>query len=177
MRSRVSHAGSFEFGGGGHVGHEAIISGRIVGASWRVGERFTWTHDLNREALAAVPEDDDWPWVVRGIFAFPAPYPEGTYRRQVIHFGLSIKDDPTDPGHLGRVAGQVRGGAAAALLVVGAGPDRHRVRAAAGVRVVPTEAARGRLYDDPPQPVGEWYVRCGSRSKGTSILSDLYVER
>ena len=57
------------------MGHEAIISGRIVGASWQVGERFRWTHDLNRVALAALPENDDWPWVVRGIFALPAPYP------------------------------------------------------------------------------------------------------
>jgi hypothetical protein len=31
------------------MGHEAIIYGRIVEACWRVGERFTWTHDLKRE--------------------------------------------------------------------------------------------------------------------------------
>jgi hypothetical protein len=36
--------------------------------------------------------------VVRGIFALPAPHPQGTYRRQVIHFGLSIKDDPSNRG-------------------------------------------------------------------------------
>ena len=41
------------------MGHEATVYGRIIGASWRVGERFTRTHDLNRQALAAVPEADD----------------------------------------------------------------------------------------------------------------------
>jgi hypothetical protein len=80
------------------MGHEAIVHGRIVGASWRVGERFARTHEPNREALSAVPENDDWPWLVRGVLALPAPYPQGTYRRQVIHFGLSMKDDPLDPG-------------------------------------------------------------------------------
>jgi hypothetical protein len=44
------------------MGHEAIAYGRIVGASWQVGDRFTWTHDLNRAALAAVPTEDNWPW-------------------------------------------------------------------------------------------------------------------
>ena len=47
---------------------------------------------LNRRPFTAMGILD-WPWVVRGIFALPAPYPQGTYRRQVIHFGLSIKDD------------------------------------------------------------------------------------
>jgi hypothetical protein len=138
------------------VGHEAIISGRIVGASWRVGERFTWTHDLNREALATVPEDDDWPWVVRGIFALPAPYPEGTYRRQVIHFGLSMKDDPYDPGIWGVWLGKFEAvlrrlywWSALAQIDTEFGPPRV-------FEWVPTEAALGRLYDDPPQPVAEW---------------------
>jgi hypothetical protein len=138
------------------VGHEAIVYGRIVGASWRVGERFTWTHDLNREALAAVPEDDDWPWVVRGIFALPAPYPEGTYRRQVIHFGLSIKDDPTDRriwdvwlGKFERVLRGLYWWSAAAHLSTDFEPPRV-------FEWVPTEAAMGRLYDDPPQPIAEW---------------------
>jgi hypothetical protein len=138
------------------VGHEAIVYGRIVGASWRVGERFTWTHDLNRQALAAVPEGDDWPWVVRGIFALPAPYPQGTYRRQVIHFGLSIKDEPFDRGiwdvWLGKFERVLRGlywWSAVAHIATDFEPPRL-------AEWVPTEAAMGRLYDDPPQPVGDW---------------------
>ena len=138
------------------MGHEAIVYGRVVGASWRVGERFTWTHDLNRQALAAVPEDDDWPWVVRGIFALPAAYPQGTYRRQVIHFGLSIKDEPSDRGiwdvWLGKFERALRGlywWSAVAHIATDFEPPRV-------IEWVPTEAAMGRLYDDPPQPVAEW---------------------
>ncbi|MFO0952960.1 MAG: hypothetical protein U0835_17770 [Isosphaeraceae bacterium] len=138
------------------MGHEAIVYGRIVGASWRVGERFTWTHDLNREALAAVPEDDDWPWVVRGIFALPAPYPQGTYRRQVIHFGLSIKDDPCDRAvwdvwlhKFERVLRGLYWWSAAAHIATDFEPTRV-------VEWLPTDAAMGGLYADPPQPVTEW---------------------
>jgi hypothetical protein len=138
------------------MGHEAIVYGRIVGASWRVGERFTWTHDLNCGALAQVPADDDWPWVVQGIFALPAPYPQGTYRRQVIHFGLSIKDDPQDRsiwevwlGKFERVLRRLYWRSAVAHLDTDFEPPRV-------FEWVPTDAAMDRLYDDPPQPVGEW---------------------
>ena len=138
------------------MGHEAIVSGRIVGARWRVGERFSWTHELNREALATVPEDDDWPWVVRGIFALPAPFPQGTYRCQVIHFGLSIKDEPTDRGiwdlWLGKFEAVLRRLYWwSALAQVDTEFEPPRV-----FEWAPTEAARGRLYDDPPRPVDEW---------------------
>ncbi|MCU0708995.1 MAG: hypothetical protein MUF23_11940 [Pirellula sp.] len=30
------------------------------------------------------------------IFALPGPHPLGSYRRQIIHFGLSLKDDPDE---------------------------------------------------------------------------------
>jgi hypothetical protein len=138
------------------VGHEAIIYGRVVGASWHVGDRFTWTHDLNREVLAQLPADDDWPWVVRGIFALPAPYPQGTYRRQIIHFGLSIKDDPDNRGiwdlWLGKfeeVLRRLYWWSAVVHLDTDFEPPRV-------FEWVPTEAAMGRLYDDPPQPISEW---------------------
>jgi hypothetical protein len=138
------------------MGHEAIVYGCVVGASWRVGERFRWTHDLNRQALAAVPEADDWPWVVRGMFAPPAPYPRGTYRRQVIHFGLSVKDDPDNRGvwgvWLGKFERVLRGlywWSAVAHLSTDFEPPRV-------FEWAPTEAAMGRLYDDPPRPVTEW---------------------
>ncbi len=138
------------------MGHEAIVYGRIVGASWRVGERFRWPHELNRAALAAVPEDDDWPWVVRGIFALPAPYPEGVYRRQVIHFGLSIKDKPSDRGiwdvwlrKFEAVLRRLYWWSVVAHLTTDCEPQRT-------FEWVPTEAALGRLSDDPPLPVTEW---------------------
>jgi hypothetical protein len=138
------------------VGHEAIVYGRIIGSSWRAGERFAWTHELNRDALAAVPATDDWPWVVRGMFALPAPYPEGTYREQVIHFGLSIKDEPNDRGiwdvWLGKfetVLRQLYWTSAVAHITTDFEPPRV-------IKWTPTEAAMGRLYDEPPQAVSEW---------------------
>ncbi|MDG3004387.1 hypothetical protein [Paludisphaera mucosa] len=138
------------------MGNEAIVYGRILGATWNVGDRFRCMYDLNREALSAVPEDDDWPWVVRDIFALPAPYPQGTYRRQVIHFGLSIKDDPYDRilwdewlGKFEQVLRRLYWWSAAAHIETDFGPPRT-------IEWAPTEAAMGRLYDDPPQPVSEW---------------------
>ena len=139
------------------MGHEAIVYGCIVGASWRVGERFTWTYELNREALASVPEDDLWPWLVRDIFALPAPYPQGTYRRQVIHFGLSLKDDPDDRGiwdvwltKFERVLRKLYWRSGVLHLSTEFEPPRV-------FEWVPTETAMGGLYDDPPRPVSEWF--------------------
>jgi hypothetical protein len=138
------------------MGHEVIIYGRIVGASWRVGERFTWLHDLNREALAQLPEGDDWPWVVRDVFALPAPYPQGTYRRQIIHFGLSLKDEPHDRGvwdvwlsKFEKVLRRLYWWSATLHLQT----DFEKPRI---FEWTPTEAAMARLYDDPPQPITEW---------------------
>lgn len=138
------------------MGHEAILYGCIVGASWHAGERFTWTHDLNRKALATVPEDDDWPWVVRGIFALPSAYPQGCYRRQIIHFGLSLKDDPYDPGRwdvwLGKFESVLRRLYwLSATVHMSTDFEPRQV-----FEWVPTERAIGKLYDDPPQPVDEW---------------------
>jgi hypothetical protein len=31
------------------------------------------------------------------MFALSAPWPQGTFRSQIIHFGASLKDDPPDP--------------------------------------------------------------------------------
>lgn len=138
------------------MGHEAIVYGRIFGASWHAGERFRWLHDLNREAIAKVPEDDDWPWVVRGIFALPAPYPQGLYRRQVIHFGLSLKDDPVDPkiwdvwlGKFEAVLRRLYWFSVVAHVQTDNGPSKV-------FEWVPTELALGRLYDYPPVAVSKW---------------------
>lgn len=140
------------------MGHGAIVYGRIVGASWDVGERFGWMYDLNREALSAVPDDDDWPWVVQGVFALPAPYPQGIYRRQIIHFGLSMKDDPYKRdlrdvwlGKFERVLRNLYWWSATTHIQTDFAPPRV-------VEWVPTEAAKGRLYDDPPHPVTEWVL-------------------
>ena len=142
------------------MGHEAIVYGRINGATWHVGDGFRRMYDLNRDALAAVPEEDNHPWVVRGIFALPAPYPQGFYRRQIIHFGLSLRDFPDEQDRwdvwLGKFERVLRGlywWKATAHFETDFGPPRV-------IEWVPTDAAMGRLYGDPPQPVSEW-VRTG----------------
>jgi hypothetical protein len=121
-----------------------------------VGEHYTRTHELNCEALATVPEDDDWPWVVRSIFALPGPYPQGVYQSQVIHFGLSMKDDPCDRGVWDKwfvkfevVLRQLYWWSTVAVLQTEFEPTRM-------FEWVPSEAAIRQLYDDPPKPVTEW---------------------
>jgi hypothetical protein len=111
---------------------------------------------LNSDVLAQIPEDDDWPWVVRGIFALPAPYPQGTYRQQIIHFGLSIKDEPSNRriwdvwlAKFERILRQLYWSSAVAHLETDFEPPRV-------FEWLPTETATRRLLDDPPQPVEEW---------------------
>ena len=72
------------------MGHEVIIVGCIEGA----GVDRCPAH--NSDMLAALPAEDEWPALVRGMFALPAAWPHGTYRSQVIHFGASFKDEPQD---------------------------------------------------------------------------------
>lgn len=78
------------------MGHEAIMYGVIAGATRRSGDDFRLLYNLNAKVILSLPSDDYYPWVDRSIFALPGDYPNGTYRRQIIHFGLSIKDDPSD---------------------------------------------------------------------------------
>jgi hypothetical protein len=138
------------------VGHEAIVYGRIIGANGQSGPGYRALQDRNRAVIRRLSQDDNWPWVVRGMFALPASYPMGTYRRQVIHFGLSIKDEPSDRGvwdvWLGKFEAVLRRLywlSAVAHLTTDFEPPRV-------FEWVLTEAAMGQLYDDPPQPVSEW---------------------
>jgi hypothetical protein len=93
---------------------------------------------------------------------------EGTYRRQVIHFGLSVKDDPTDRGIWGVWLGKFEAVLRrlywwSALAHLDTNFEPQRV-----FEWLPTEAAVGRLRCDPPQPAGEWarsvQVRDGGRA-------------
>ena len=77
------------------MGHEALVHGLIEAATW-TPERYRELQDRNAVVLAGLPEHDNWPALVRGLFALPAAYPEGTYRTQVIHFGASFKNEPDD---------------------------------------------------------------------------------
>ncbi len=73
------------------MGHELIIYGVIEGAV--AGQRsHSHLHGRNEAVIESLPETDDWPWLTRAMFQLPAGRPQGTYRTQIIHFGLSMKD-------------------------------------------------------------------------------------
>ena len=78
------------------MGHEVIMYGVVIGATLSPGENFRSLYPLNAKVINSLPSDDDYPWVDGSMFAMPGDYPNGTYRRQAIHFGLTIKDEPND---------------------------------------------------------------------------------
>jgi hypothetical protein len=139
------------------MSHEAILYGRIIGATGRQGTAgYFDMHERNRAALNRLPRKDDWPWLVRGMFALPAGRPQGTFRRQVIHFGASIKDDPCNRAFWDEWLGkfevllrQLYWWSAVVHLSTDFEPDRV-------FEWRPTEAAMAKLYAERPQPTGEW---------------------
>jgi hypothetical protein len=139
------------------MSHEAILYGRIIGATGRPGtDGYFALHERNRVALNRLPKEDDWPWLIRGMFALPAGHPQGTFRRKVIHFGASIKDDPNNRGiwdeWLGKfecLLRQLYWRSAVVHLSTDFEPDRV-------FEWRPTEAAMAGLYAEPPRPIGEW---------------------
>ena len=138
------------------MGHEAIIYGRIEGAHWNLGERFSWTHELNEQVIANIQTKDEWPWLVRGMFALPSAWPMGTYRSQIIHFGASLKDEPADEAVWEAFTAKFEAVLRtlywqSAVLHLETDFIPHRT-----YKWLPTTAAIDRLYDDPPQPVTEW---------------------
>jgi hypothetical protein len=148
------------------VGYEAILYGRIIGASGAVGENYRVLQDRNRAVINRLPREDDWPWLVRGMFALPGGCPEGTYRRQVIHFGASIKDDPQDVGvwdmWLGKFEALLRQLYWWSAIV-------HLSREFETDRTfewTPTSESMDALRADPPRPVGEWVRTVHVAAKG-----------
>src|SRR5262245_48048466 len=71
------------------MGFQLTVYGKIDGIQ-SLSER-------NALVLDSLPEQDEWPWLVKRMFTMPAPWPQGTYRSQCIHFGATFKDDPSDP--------------------------------------------------------------------------------
>ncbi len=132
------------------MAHEVILYGSIEGVEH---ERL---RALNAAALADLPAQDEWPWLVRGMFALPADWPQGTFRSQVIHFGASLKDEPQDRacwdawiGKFEEVLRRLYWYSATLHLVTEFEPDRV-------FRWIPTPAAAALLSHEPPQPVQEW---------------------
>jgi hypothetical protein len=138
------------------MGHEAIIYGRIEGAHWEFGERFSWTYELNQVAIASIPLADKWPWLVQGMFALPSPWPMGTYRSQIIHFGASIKDAPGEEEVWDSFTAKFEAVLRtlywwSAVLHLETDFIPHRI-----YKWVPTRVACSRILDDPPHPVTDW---------------------
>ena len=138
------------------MSHEAILSGRIVGASGRVGASYYVLQDRNRATINRMPHDGDWPWLVRGMFALPGGRPAGTFRRQVIHFGASMKDDPCHRdvwdvwlAKFEALLRQLYWRSALVHLSTDFEPDRL-------FEWQPTEVATAGLSAESPQPIGEW---------------------
>lgn len=63
----------------------------IEGASLG-GESRNVLQERNVEVISQLPVEDEFPWLTGGMFALPGPSPQGTFREQIIHFGLSMKD-------------------------------------------------------------------------------------
>lgn len=79
--------------GPGHseMANQIILFGMIEDASLGRESRNV-LQERNVEVISQLPVEDEFPWLTRGMFALPSPSPQGTFREQIIHFGLSMKD-------------------------------------------------------------------------------------
>lgn len=139
------------------MSHEVIIYGRIIGATRRAGADYFLLHERNRAVVNRLPREDRHPWLVRGMFALPGGRPQGTFRRQVIHLGASIKDHPEDPDlwdewliKFESLLRRLYWWSAVVHLTTEFTPKERMYEWR------PTQAAMGGLYAEQPQPVGEW---------------------
>lgn len=128
------------------MGHEVVVFGSIEGPEAGA------LRARNAAALADLPDVDEWPCLVRGMFALPADRPQGTYRSHVVHFGASFKDEPRDAtcrdGWIAKFEALLRRlhwHAATLHLSTEFGPDRV-------YRWVPTPSPA----DGEPRPVRQW---------------------
>lgn len=132
------------------MGHEVIIFGCIEGAD----PGRLQVH--NAAVLTALPDDDEWPWLVRSMFALPAAWPRGTYRSHVIHFGASLKDEPQNRtcwetwlGKFETLLRQMCWWSATLHLKTEFEPDRV-------FRWFPSPASVERMLAEPSEGVREW---------------------
>jgi hypothetical protein len=151
------------------MGHEAIIYGVIAGATRSFGDDFRSLYDLNAKVISSLPCDDNHPWVDRSIFALPGDYPNGTYRRQIMHFGLSIKDNPYDLDKfivewLSKFESILK-----QLYWVSARLHIDRDFGSSEYEWSASEAARAGLLADPPRPITDWHRE--HRNMGSRKLS------
>lgn len=73
------------------MGHVSIVYGKIIGATWK-HEDYHKLQRLNKVFIESLPENDnDFPWINKGMFLIPDPGITSMYRDQVIVFGASYK--------------------------------------------------------------------------------------
>lgn len=72
------------------MGYISIIYGLIEGPNWRRPDYWQMGHQ-NLYAISMLPEEDEWPFLSRGLFSFVRHAAQGNYKRQMIHFGGSFK--------------------------------------------------------------------------------------
>ena len=75
------------------MGHQVIIYGMIEGVSFSEKHKHLLP-DHNENVINELPSDDSWPHLTRSMFALPEKGAQGRYQAQIIHFGLSMKDEP-----------------------------------------------------------------------------------
>lgn len=138
------------------MSHEAIIYGAIVGASYRIGKKYQLLQDYNAAIIRRLPTEDDYPWLIRSAFALPGRYPQGTFRRQIIHFGLSLKDDSSDPKlwdvwfeKFETILRRLYWFSAKVHLQTDFKPDVTFI-------YLPTDESLAGLHADQPRPIAEW---------------------
>lgn len=80
------------------MGHESIIYGYIKGSMLKGGTPRSYDlHPLNRAVINTLPKTDQWPFFTRSMFSYPGnDVVSGRYRRQIIHFGASLKQVESD---------------------------------------------------------------------------------
>lgn len=72
------------------MGYSSIIYGLIEGPNWGRPENFHMGHQ-NLYVISTLPEEDEWPFLSRGLFSFVRHEAQGNYKHQMIHFAGSFK--------------------------------------------------------------------------------------
>ena len=147
------------------MSHEAVIYGVIVGTTLHVSAGYRTLQTLNEKIIRSLPTDDHHPSVDVSIFALPGPQLVGTYRSQLIHFGLTLSENTspifTDDGQywdwhyvwIGKfeaVLKQLYWTSARVILESDFNPRRREFT------WKPTDEALQRMYDEPYAPIAAW---------------------
>jgi hypothetical protein len=74
------------------MSEESILYGRINGAPGTL-ENWYDLYKINKDIIENLPDNENWPPIVKGLFSVPETIPSPTFHRaQIIHFGASFKN-------------------------------------------------------------------------------------